>query len=764
MIPPAGPGAIRDDRLGGFMGVRIIFILTLASGLWTLWTLGARAATASTRALGQDPATTITASPPLPEARRGQVGRYQWAGTSPPQGSVVKALALAWGTLAPQAGEPHQWLGLHATKANGAQYRVWLLSAGYPPAELELARARTARYVLQEGADAPVEYRDRQTGRALLPSLGGWEHLIPQPLDGIEATGQATALPSRVRYLGHTYQLADVVEDATAAVPPPARVLELRSDFWVGLPSNTRQKDETRRYDDSDYELVRLTRADYLELAAAGFNCLRVDAQQLPWVQDLNVFYWGVGGAEVPYPECLYRSAYLGPTLFLDEPAVVTRDHVIRPRLAQDPAYRRNLTPQVALGAFQEHFRHVLEAGAPTSLLRSLQARSDVDLGLVSFRQANLYSWETMVSTAAYQLSQDPSVPAAMVFEPPGRVGTLRTLPEFNLAYGCQLQIDVPNHFTSVIYGLLRGAARLTDKAWGTSIYGSVDRADASWFLRHAYDLGATHFFFWDNHRLACVPYGECLTLARHLKTHAENQPPRDLARLKRAAEVALLFPPGYNLGHVHLGRGNLWGLGELNLERVNRSGVKHRAIMSNLFVEIERCLRLGVAFDLLWDLPGLQPIGYRELVRIREDGKVEVTEGETRHVLDQPRTPPRPTGAPPSLAVELSAQEGQVPLAVTARARVVETTAPVYYTLGTDRAGVYRNALVAWELYGPNEEDYQFLAPLALQPQVNFRPDGAEVVTTFRLNRPGIYRLRTSTGDRAGRTTVVWTPITARH
>ena len=30
---------------------------------------------------------------------------------------------------------------------------------------------------------------------------------------------------------------------------------------------------------------------------------------------------------------------------------------------------------------------------------------------------------------------------------------------------------------------------------------------------------------------------------------------------LKHAAEVAILLPPGYNLGHVHMGRGNLWGL-----------------------------------------------------------------------------------------------------------------------------------------------------------------------------------------------------------
>ncbi len=68
----------------------------------------------------------------------------------------------------------------------------------------------------------------------------------------------------------------------------------------------------------------------------AGMNCLRVDPEQAEWVKNLNVFYWGVGGKSVSYPECLYRSNYLGPRLFFDEPAVHTRDQVLRPRFAND--------------------------------------------------------------------------------------------------------------------------------------------------------------------------------------------------------------------------------------------------------------------------------------------------------------------------------------------------------------------------------------------------------------------------------------------
>ncbi len=224
-------------------------------------------------------------------------------------------------------------------------------------------------------------------------------------------------------------------------------------------------------------------------------NCFRVDTEQAGWLKEQPVFCWGIGGGDVPFPECVFRSTYLGPALFLDEPAVGTRDHVIRPRLAKDPAFRRALTPQVMLEAFKAHFQEAVHEGPPTAFMKSMRARADVD-------------------------------------------------------------------------------------------------------------LGAKHFFFWDNYQLACVPYGEYLALARHLQAHVQSHPDRDPSRLKRAAEIAILLPPGYDLGHVHMGRGNLWGLSELNLERVNRHHVRYRQVMANFFSEIERCLRLGVAFDLL-EQPG---------------------------------------------------------------------------------------------------------------------------------------------------------------
>ncbi|OHB73989.1 MAG: hypothetical protein A2Z25_05695 [Planctomycetes bacterium RBG_16_55_9] len=606
---------------------------------------------------------------------------------------------------------------MRAAQANGEIFSVWILTDRYPPASVAAARETTARYIVQEGTAQALEFRNQFSGEAVLPSLGAWDHLWPRDPEGDFSNGR---FAEKTRYIGNYYVLERLENSDNVTLPVDIRILELLPDVLIGVPSNTRQKDQTRRYDDSDYELIRLTKNDYDEMIEAGMNCLRVDKEQAGWIDRRDVFYWGIGAEQVNYPECLYRSNYLGPALFLDEPAVCTRDSVIRPRLKKDPEFRRTITPQAVLGEFQKYFHQAKYQGAPGALLRGLAARPDVDIGDMEFLQQNLYSWETMVSSALYQLGEgENGPPSSMVFEPPGRFGTLRTLPEMNMAYLCQIPVDDPKNLIGIIYGFLRGAARLMDKGWGTSIYGQVDRADASWFLTHAYDLGARHFFFWDSARLACVPYSECLILARNLRAHAESHPHRDLQKLKHAAEVAILLPAGYNLGHVYMGKGNLWGLGELNLERVNREGVTYRTVMGNFFTEIERCIRMGVGYDLFWDIEGHRVTGYRQFVRVREDGKVEVTVDEKSTLHDGPRIPERPEGVPPQLEIELSTQRGQAPLQIAARAFLTRGSADIYYTLGADSKGTYKNVMMLWELYGPEEEDYRFLLNENRNPRI---------------------------------------------
>jgi len=603
-----------------------------------------------------------------------------------------------------------------------------------------------------------LEFHDRFTEEPVLPGLGAWQYLFPKPVD---KEAQNDLFPQTVKYLGHTYRLAHISDSGGSVAPPETQLLSLRPDVLIGPPSNTRQKDETRRYDLSDYELVPLTETDYDEMIAAGINCIRVDDEQVEWVKNRDVFYWGIDAVTLGYPECLYRSNYLGPAIFMDEPAVCTRDHVLRPRLEADADFRKSITPQLAFEAFQDYFHTAKYDGAPTRLCKGLEAHPDVDLGDMQFLQENLYTWDTIISSAIYQLSEgNTESPSAIVFEPPGRVGTMRTLPEMNMTYGCQIPIDTPKNLASILYGFLRGAARQTDKGWGMSIYGQVHRADTFWLQTHAYDLGTKHFHYWDNYQLACVPYGEVLALSRNLSAHVESHPHRDLDELRTAAEIVILLPPGYNLGHVEMGRGNLWGVGELNLERRNREGVKYRTVMRNFFTEIERAIRLGVAFDLLWDLAGLKLSDYREIVRIREDGKVEVHEGNEITVHEGARIPSRPSGAPPILTVDVSIPQTNTPLELRACATVAKGSASVYYTRGADENGIYNNEVVLWELFGPAEEDYRFLNREHSEIRINRTESVAEVEIRFALNRLGNYRLRAATVDMAGRTAVAWKTV----
>src|SRR5207237_7199027 len=103
------------------------------------------------------------------------------------------------------------------------------------------------RYLFQGGRSSrPREYRNPLTNEAVLPSQGGWE-LLPQPIAG---------LAEEVRYLGHRYTREMLKQEVPVLPPEDPEVVGLRPDLLVGPASNTRQKDETRRYDGSDYELI----------------------------------------------------------------------------------------------------------------------------------------------------------------------------------------------------------------------------------------------------------------------------------------------------------------------------------------------------------------------------------------------------------------------------------------------------------------------------------------------------------------------------
>ena len=672
--------------------------------------------------------------------------------------SVVSRFQIVVGAIEEVNGQQYQWIKIDEEKNNKQKFTVWVLGSSYPSEDITTAKQDILRYILIEGGKEPIEYTHKNLGTSILPSTGAWPYLFPH---SEENENVVKSLAKNVKLLGHEYQLDKSFKSKIPQTPQKTRVISLLPEVLIGIPHNTKLKDETRKYDDSEYEYIHLTKDNFREMIDAGINCFRVNADEASWLEKENVYYWGIGGKDVNYPECLYKSNYIGPALFFDEPMVGTRDLVIRPRLREDPKFRKDITPAIAFEEFKKVFHKKKYKEGPTRLLKGLAQREDVDLGDMQFLQQNMYTWETMVSSASYQLSEgNSSPPYAIVFEPPGRFGSKRVLPELNMCFDCQIPIDNPKNVTGIIYGFLRGAARVTDKDWGMSIYGQVDRADAFWFMTHAYDQGASLFFYWDNHRLAAVPYNEYLAISKNLSEHAKNFPNRDMEKLKRAAEVAIMLPPYYNLGHVKMGLGLITGVPELNLERKNSYGIKYREVMNNFFVEIERCIRLGVEYDLFWNLENLELNGYREIVVIREDGKVEVTKNRMTKIFDSARKPVRPDGIPPKLSAEVKIINDKVPYEVVAKAEVTEGSAPIYYTMGADSSGIYNNQYVLWEMFGPNEEDYTDFWFDRWNVSITEHDNSTTVEIKFKVNEPGSYHLRVATTDVAGRSAVVWKEI----
>lgn len=672
--------------------------------------------------------------------------------------SVVRKFTLTTGVVGHNNSMMYQWLLLDAEKENGESFKVWLLANAYPSGRPDTDQKCISQYILTKSGSKPVKYINQNNGSPIFPATGAWKYLLPGMVD---QNNPFSTKVKTIRLLGLEYSLENRNQLSPPTPPEDPHIIELTPDLLIGIPHNTKVKHGKRRYDDSDYEYVPLTQENYEEMISAGINCFRVTSREIKWLENKNVYYWGIGGKDISYPEYLYRSNYIGPVIFFDEPMVGTRDYSLRPKLREDPDFRKAITPQIAYDEFRKVYHKKKYEEGPARLIRELNEREDVDTGDMDFLQQNIYSWETMVSSAAYQLSEgDNAPPNAMVFEPPGRFGTRRVLPELNMCFSCQIPADDPKNLTGIIYGFLRGAARATQKTWGMSVYGQVDHSDAYWFMTHAYDLGATLFFFWDSHRLAAVPYHEYLALSDNLKRHSGNFPDRDLKKLKSAAEIAILIPPYYNLGHVKMGLGSITGLPELNVERKNDYGIKYRTVMSNFLIEVERCIRLGVAYDLLWDLEGLELKGYREIVTIREDGKVEVKKNGSSVLLEAPRQPERPGGSPPGLSAEVHMAGVKAPAAITVSAIVTEGSAPVYYTMGADSSGVYRNQYVLWELFGPEEEDYTDLWNDRWDVRVHEENHSATVEIHFKVDRPGDYRLRIATADLAGRSAIIWKDI----
>ncbi len=665
----------------------------------------------------------------------GDLGVYRLEQTERAADSLVRRFELRWG----DRDGSHQWLRLDAVKGDGTQFRVWLLAEGYPKKDSGNEDGSVRRYLLKEGDQPVLDYRHAESGAAVLPALGYWKDQLPRPILSDE---NDKVFPFQVRYLGHQFVLEAVGVGSPFPIPA-AKTLNLPVGLQIGSRDARRDAREPRRFDRAPVPLVPYEPEDYAERLRAGQTSFAVPASDVPYVREQSVFYTGDAIQTLPFPEVLYRSNYLGPRSdYLDEPAVRTSFALLK-QLREKPETMAELDVPSVFAAFEEQFERAYGRNGPERFFRELGKRPDVAIGTMAGLRENLWVWEVHLSSGAYQLNAKAQAPpSGIVYE--GRSASQRDLPFFNSTTGAQIPTHDQQAWLDILYGALRGAARVSGGNWGISIYGQFQMPEVYRAFTYAYDLGASYFLFWTGARDHHVPYQDQLELSRFVRTYANQQPPRDLEKLRRAAEVMILYPRGYTF----INKEPMWWLPPLNYERRNAFGFKYREILARVAAEIERCYRAGVAYDLAWDLEALDLSGYREVITIHENGRVHVETAREDSWYNAPRWPNRPPGEPPELSLAVSMERGTAPLILVAQATVRETTAPVFYTPVQDAEGIWRNTQVIWQLYGPGDLHYQNLSESY---------DSESGLLPLQLDAPGVYRLRASVVDRAGRSTVRW-------
>ena len=118
-----------------------------------------------------------------PLGQPGQVATYCHTNLDGLLSSVVQTFTVTIGSVTEQAGRMSQWLCLRATKANSETFAVWLLTERLPSEAFNAAQATVSRYILQIKEDTALEFRDKFTGKPVLPMLGAWQYLFPKSAD-----------------------------------------------------------------------------------------------------------------------------------------------------------------------------------------------------------------------------------------------------------------------------------------------------------------------------------------------------------------------------------------------------------------------------------------------------------------------------------------------------------------------------------------------------------------------------------------------------
>lgn len=599
-------------------------------------------------------------------------------------GSGLKLISSIMLMIAGPTPDDHYWLSLSIEKTDGKRLVASALVDDPHLCPARVASTRVLRYIYQEGDHRPIEYVNAIRGGAVTTPFGLLSRFFPV---FSEPDLEGELLPTRGRFLGCAIERTSrKTVDAAEEWPIPngCVTLELDPELLIATSRNVRDTLGDRLWTGEDYAYRRLEKEDYDELIDAGMNYFGVDQEQESILWNRPVFYVvHAPPRKLLFPEMFYRANCLGTTMFMDEPGV----HMVW-FVREWPGMVHTLDhPAQVARLLEDRVRTGLDSayGYGSRRLEHMLRLAPFDVGDLRVPELHYPAWETMEWSAYYQMKAGlPGVvhEGRYVFGHDPQV----TNAEFDARIPCR-----PESIFLQTYGFLRGAARVFDGDWGTSIYGQSQRDLNPLAMKTAYDMGARYVWFWTSDRLHHVPYEEQVALTRGLRSHARAHPRPPLGELRRAARVAIALPDGYCL-RPH----RLWDAERFHLDWHNAHGVTLREVLANAARQIERCIREDIPFDLVYadDALAARIDKYEEVVFIREDGTMSGRRrgGSVFSVPGPTRTPEEQSARGPELRITAAAHP-ENPLAVQLTGYLPE---------GADRVGLKRRKQgeAGWEYW----------------------------------------------------------------
>lgn len=538
----------------------------------------------------------FVAAPGAHAVPEGAEAQYLLNSAAEHQDSIFKRIRIVAGPVERLDGKRYQWWEMtmekHQAPARNIDQDLVVLGIRVLSERVPLTGddgiGDVARYIYRPHNEPALEYVDEVTGKALLPQTRFFiPEFIPRAAgytrysEGFANTGRLIG-HVLVRYVNRPFPNIDFGSP---------KVLRLRGDMRVGVQVDYRDdRDESippEQRTDSP-----LTREEYAEMIEAGANFFHPRPEALPWIKNEPVFW---GGSPVHHPDDLYRSNFDPNRFYLDEPGI---------RFGWDEHVPGDVrSPEIYANAIQMR-------------LESAQRKSERLMGVNGLYHSGAWDpymdplpvWETFLWTTWYQMAGGAS---SLIYEGRYVDRGYGWVPEMLLGDALEdltaaQQFDYFNSF-------LRGAARRWDATWGISVYPEGDKDLMAPAFIHAYDQGAKNFWFWAHYNL---PYRHRLEVLRQFKQHYTAHPRKPLDQTVKMATHAIVLPAGFVP--------NENGIFGVQREAVTPEGASYGSIAAAATFHGILLSRQGVEYDTVYDYDALRQAGYRQLIYIRTDGRIE--------------------------------------------------------------------------------------------------------------------------------------------